>query len=51
MEKQTPEQKFLKDYDKLCKKHGLLFSLSPKYVLNDKGEYITKLEISISKLK
>jgi len=51
MEKQTPEQKFLKGYEKLCQKYGLQFSLSPKYVLNDKGEYITKLGISISKLK
>lgn len=47
---QERKQDFVKEYELLCKKHGLYIAVNPVYKARDDGTFSTVLESSIVKL-
>lgn len=43
-QKMTPEQVYLKEYDVLCKKHGLQIASFPQFWRRDDGSYSVKIQ-------
>ena len=49
-DQQTPEEKneaFTKEYNELCRKHGLQIRIEPKWVMRDDGTFSLILSPSI----
>ena len=43
-------QAFIKDYEKLCEKHGYQIVVNPVYIARDDGTFSTKLQTSVGKI-
>ncbi len=52
-EKLTEEalmKRFADEHNKLCEKYGFRIQSFPKYLVNERGEWITKVQLSVEKI-